>query len=95
MLGLKGLSSSHISPVGVVWRLSGVRGMVWGGRRSDEDQGKATGDWLGLTGSDAFPDVYPFSLLIPYTALCVEIPVDVNFPNPCGVADYSRHRWGS
>ena len=66
--------------------------MIYSERQSDEDQEKGTDDWLGLTGSNAFPDIYPLSLLIPYTALCVEIPVNVNFPDSCGVADYSRHR---
>ena len=28
MPGVKGLSSSHISPEGTVWRLSGVGGMI-------------------------------------------------------------------
>ena len=64
----------------------------WNDLQSDEDWEKEREDWLGLTGSNAFPDIYPFSLLIPYTALRVEIPVNVNFPNSCGVADYSRHR---
>lgn len=89
---VKGLSSGHISPVGVVWWLSGVRGIICSGRQSDEDQEKATDDRSGLTSSNAFPDIHPFSLLIPYAALCVEIPVNVNFPNPCSVADNSGHR---
>jgi len=65
------LSSCHISPVGVVWWLTGGGGMM---------------------SSDALPDVYAFSLRIPNTALCVEIPEDVNFPDSGGVADYGGHR---
>ena len=55
-------------------------------------QEKWTDDRLELTGSDAFPDIYAFPLLIPDTALRVEIPVNVNFPDPCGVADCRGHR---
>jgi len=66
--------------------------MIYGGKQRVEDQEKATDDRLRLTSSDAFPDVYAFSLRIPNATLCVEIPVNVDFPNPCGVADYGRHR---
>lgn len=51
--------------------------------------------WLsgggGMMGSNAFPNVYAFSFWIPYTALCVEIPMDVNFPDAGSVADDGWH----
>jgi len=52
--------------------------------------------WLGgsggMMGSNAFPDIYAFPLLIPDTALRMEIPVNVDLPDPCGVADRGGHR---
>jgi len=92
VLSVPSLSSCYISPVCVVWRLSGEGGMICVCGQSVEDQGRTTDDWTVLTSSDTFPDVYTFSLRIPNTALRVEIPVDVDFPDSGGVADYSGHR---
>jgi len=66
--------------------------MICSGRQRVVDQEKAADDWLGLTSSDTFPDVYTFSLRIPNATLCIEIPVNFGFPNPGSVADYGRHR---
>ena len=66
--------------------------MIYGGKQRVVDQEKASDDWMGLTSSYAFPDVYAFSFRIPNTTLCVEIPVNVNFPNSRCVADYGGHR---
>jgi len=91
-LWMKGLSSGHVSPVCTVGWLSGGSGMIYIGRReSNEDRTTSSGNWLGLTGSNAFPNVYAFSFWIPYTALCVEIPMDVNFPDAGSVADDGWH----
>jgi len=43
---MKGLSSSHISPVGTVRWLSGVCGVVCGGGQSGEDQEETAHKWL-------------------------------------------------
>lgn len=66
--------------------------MICGGEQRVEDQERVVDDWIGLTSSNTFPDVNTFPLRIPNTTLCVEIPVNVNFPDSCGVADYGRHR---
>ena len=66
--------------------------MIYGGKQRVVDQEKAADDWVGLTSSDTFPDVYTFSLRIPNATLCVEIPVNVGFPNSRCVADYGGHR---
>lgn len=90
-LEAKGLSSTHMPPVGTVWWLGGRCGMIRSGGQSDEDQEKATHSWLGPTSSNTLPGIYSLFLWIPNGALCEEIPVKVNFPDPCGIADYGRH----
>jgi hypothetical protein len=92
-LEAKGLSSGHISPVCVVRWLSGGGGVIYIGGRSDENHGERlpmTGG--GLTSSNALPDIDAFSFWIPNATLCVEIPVDVDLPDPGSVADYGGHR---
>ena len=44
-----------------------------------------------LTGSNALPYVHSFELRVPYSALCVHGPVEVELPYARGVADESRH----
>ena len=61
-------------------------------RQSNENQEMTTDDWLEPTGSNAFPDIYAFSLRIPDATLCVEIPVNVDLPDACGITDNSGHR---
>lgn len=90
-LGAYDLSSCHISPVGIVWRLGSRGGMICGGEQRIEDHEKERDDWLRLTSSDAFPDIYTLSLWIPNATLCVEIPENANFPDSCCVADDGRH----
>jgi len=63
-----------------------------GGDKGMREHEGVRDDRSGLTSSNAFPYIYAFSLGIPNTTLGVEIPVNVNFPDPGGVADYSGHR---
>lgn len=56
-------------------------------RLVNENDEEETDGWLGLTRSNALPDVYAFSLGIPDATLGVEFPVNVIFPDPCGIAD--------
>jgi len=54
--------------------------------------------WLScvcrVMGSDALPYINTLAFWIPNTTLSVEIPVDVDLPDPCGVADYGGHGMG-
>ena len=65
----KGLPSSHISPVGGVWWLSGGGGMICNGDEAMRIQERWTDDRSGLTSSNTFPDIYAFPPWIPDTAL--------------------------
>lgn len=47
-----------------------------------------------LTRSDALPYIHTLPLNIPHSALRVQRPVYINFPNARGVADESGHGLG-